>query len=73
MFDNHFVDVTDVVATAVTIVVDSVGPPGGGSVSYRDFNNTKPREFDRTRGLIVAMIWISNVEGCFYTWACLDS
>ena len=34
---------------------------------YREFNNTKPPEFDGTQDLIVVMRWISDIEGCFYT------
>lgn len=36
---------------------------------YREYNNTKPTEFDGIRDSIIAMIWISYVEGYFYTYA----
>ena len=39
---------------------------------FREFSNTKPPEFDGTQDLVVAMRWIYDIEGCFYTCSCPD-
>lgn len=39
MFNEFCATITDVATTAAT----AVGPPSGGLMSYRDFNNTKPQ------------------------------
>ena len=41
-------------------------------MQYREFNNTKPLEFDGIQDLTVTTRWIAYVKGCFYTYSCLD-
>mgnify|MGYP001548718039 CR=1 FL=1 len=69
-FDERYAGLTDVAVVAETAVVATARPQGGDSLLYREFSNTKPPEFDGTQDLIVVMRWISDIEGCFYTWLC---
>lgn len=39
-------------------------------MQYWEFSNPKPPMFNGVKYPIVSMMWISNVEGCFYTCSC---
>ena len=39
---------------------------------FHEFNHMKPPEFDGTQDPIAGMRWISDIEGCFYTWSFLE-
>lgn len=70
MFDEWYIVVANTVAAATTVVVVAAASPRGKEMPYREFNKTKPREFDAVRDPVVVMRWISDVEGSFYTCAC---
>lgn len=70
-FDERYAAMTEVAAAATTAAIADVRLYGVDSLWYRDFNDTKPPEFDRTQDLIAAMRCIFDVEGCFYTCSCL--
>lgn len=64
LFDEWYFDVASiVVATAATVVVVTAASPGDKEMPYREFNNTKPPQFNSVRDLITTMRWISDVEG----------
>ena len=69
-FDERYVALSDVAVAAATAAVAAARPHGGDVLLYLECSNTKPPEFDWTQDLIVAMWWISNTEGCFYTCSC---
>lgn len=46
---------------------------GRGMMHYRDFNNMTPPEFDGFKDPIIAMRWISDVEGCLFTCLCPEN
>ena len=69
-FDERYAALTDAAVAAATAVVAAARPQGGDALLYRDFSNMKPPEFDGTQDPIVAMRWISDIEGCFYTCSC---
>ena len=66
-FDERYAALTEAAATAATAVVAAATPQGGDSLLFREFNNTKPLEFDGTQAPIADMRWIYDIEGCFYT------
>ena len=48
----------------------AAGAGTGQAFQYRDFDNTKPPNFDGIQDPIIAMRWLSDVEGCFFTCSC---
>ena len=66
-FDECYAIVTEVVAAA------PVAAARVGSVrvlQYWYFDNTKPPTFDRVQDPIITFMWLSDVEGCFFTCSC---
>ena len=60
-------------ALAETAAVAAIAAAGGGvgrGFQYRDLDNTKPPTFDGVQDPIVAMRWLLDVEGCFFTCSC---
>ena len=68
LFDERYVDVMQAAATAATAIVDAARVRG--SFPCRNFSNTKPPDFDGFKDPIVAMRWLSDVKGCFFTCSC---
>ena len=62
-FDERYAALTETAAAAA-------GGGAGRGFQYRDFDNTKPPTFDGVQDPIVAMRWLSDVEGCFFTCSC---
>lgn len=63
LFDKQY-DAIDSTASATTIAaIAATTSSGDKGMSYREFNNTKPLEFDGVRDPITTIRWISNVEG----------
>lgn len=56
MFYEQYVVVTEAVVAFATEIIVDVGLHGGGSMSYREFGNTKPPKFSGVKDLIVSMI-----------------
>ena len=54
-------------AAAATSVVAAVGVGSVRVFQYQDFDNMKPLTFNGVQEPIIAMRWISDVEGFFYT------
>lgn len=70
LFDVWYATVSEAAIVAAMAVVSAIGVQGRGSCKYRDFSNTKPLEFDGVKDPIMSMIWISDVEGYFFTCSC---
>lgn len=66
LFNVWYADVSEI-ATASTAVVVLGGVQGRGSFQYRDFNNTNPLELNGIKDPVVAIQWISDVAGFFFT------
>lgn len=71
IFDEWYVVVASIAAATATSIIDVTALLREKEMPYMEFNNTKPPEFEGVMDPIVAMRWISNVEGCFYTCTCL--
>lgn len=69
-FDRRYVTVTQAASVVDTTVIVVVGFQRCGLMQYKEFSYMKPPEFRGDRDLIIALIWISDVEGCFYTCSC---
>ena len=69
-FNERYATVTEAAAAAATTSVVAARPQGGDSLLFREFSNMKLPEFDGTQDLIVAMRWVSDIEGCFYICSC---
>ena len=69
-FDDRYTAMAENVVVAASVVVVAVGVRQGLVFQYWDFNNTKPPNFIGVQDLIVAMRWLSDVEGCFFTCSC---
>ena len=65
--DECYAALSETVAAAATTGVVAAGVGSGRDFQYRDFDNTKPPTFDGVQDPIVAMRWLSDVEGCFFT------
>ena len=66
-FDERYEAIVETVATT------GVTAAGGGATrafQYQDFDNTKPPTFKAIPDPIIAMRWLSDVEGCFFTCSC---
>ena len=72
LFDDCYVALSEVIVVAATAAVVFVGVRGERAFRYQDFDNTKPLEFDGVKDLIVALRWLYDVEGCFFTCSCVD-
>lgn len=59
---------TQAVVAATTTSVVVTGFQRGKTIQYREFSNTKPPKFRSGREHIIDLIWIFDVEGCFYTF-----
>lgn len=66
LVDECYTAVMQATAVAATAVVASIGARVGESFQYRDFSNTKPTKFYRVKDPILAMRWLSNMDGCFF-------
>lgn len=66
LFDERYI----VVASTAPATATAAGSLGEKDMTYSEFSNTKPLEFDGIKDPIVDKRWISHVEGCFYTCAC---
>lgn len=71
-FDECYTTITEAVTVATTTNVVVTRPHGGDSMQYREFYNTKPLEFDGTKGLISTMIWSYDNKGFFYISSCTE-
>ena len=69
-FDERYAALTETAAAVATAAVAAAGGGDGRGFQYRDFDNTKPPTFDGVQDPIVAMRWLSDVEGCFFTCSC---
>ena len=69
LYDDHYATLSDVVVVA-TVVVSTAGIQGERYFQYWDFNYTKPPKFDKVEDPILAIRWLSNVEGCLFTCSC---
>ena len=69
-FDERYAALAETAAAAATTAVAAAGGGAGRGFQYRDFDNTKPPTFDGVQDPIVAMRWLSDVEGCFFTCSC---
>ena len=69
-FDERYADLAETVAAAAAAAVAAEGGGAGQGFQYWDFDNTKPPTFDGVQDPIVAMRWLSDVEGCFFTYSC---
>ena len=65
LFDDRYDALSEAVATPATISVAAVGISTRWLFQYRDFNNTKPQNFDGIQDLIMSVRWLSDLEGCF--------
>lgn len=69
-FDERYAALTETATAAATAAVAPTGEGAGQGFQYRDFDNTKPPNFDGVQDPIVAMRWLLDVEGCFFTCSC---
>lgn len=58
-------------ATSTTTVI-IVGFEKCRTMQYWEFNYMKPPEFTDDMDVIIALRWISNMEGCLFMCSCLD-
>lgn len=63
MFDKWYAAVAPTSASITTASIVAIALPKEKEIPYREFNNTKPSEFEGVRDSSVAMRWISDVEG----------
>ena len=70
-FDERYAALAETAAAAVTAAVATAKRGASRGFQYRDFYYTKPPTFDGVQDPIVAMRWLSDVEGCFSTSLCL--
>ena len=70
MFDERYASISDAAVAVATTTIAAARLQGRGSFQYRDFSNTMPLEFDRIKDPIIAMRWLSDVAGCFFTCSC---
>ena len=68
---ERYVALSEVVVATATVTVAAAGISTGRAFQYRDFDNMKPPTFDRAQGPIIAMRWLSDIQGCFFTCSCL--
>ena len=66
-FDDIYVALSDIFVVAA---IAAVGIGVGWVFQYRDFDNMKPLTFDGVQDPIIAMRWLSDVEGCFFKFSC---
>ena len=69
-FDVQYTPSAKASAVAASTAVVAAGVGTGRVFQYRDFDNTNPPTFNRVQYLIVAIRWISDVEGCFFMCLC---
>ena len=54
-FDERYAALSDAAVAAATAAVAAARPQGGDALLFREFNNTKPPEFDGTQDPIAAI------------------
>ena len=69
-FDERYAALAETAAAAATAAVAAARGGAGRGFQYRDIDNTKPPTFDGVQDPTVAMRWLSDVEGCFFTCSC---
>ena len=62
-FYERYAALAEAAAATATITVSSAGVGASRAFQYRDFDNTKPLTFDEIQDLIIAMRWLSDIEG----------
>ena len=69
-FDDHYATISKMVDITACTVVAAAGVGIGWVFQYQDFNDTKPSNFNEFQDPIIAMRWLSDVEGYFFTCSC---
>ena len=69
-FDERYAALAETAAAVATTAVAAARGGASRGFQYRDFYYTKPPTFDGVQDPIVAMRWLSDVEGCFSTSLC---
>lgn len=69
-FDERYAALVETAAAVATVTVAIAGGGADRDFQYRDFDNTEPPTFDGVQDPIVAMRWLSDVEGCFFAYSC---
>ena len=69
-FDECYAALAETAVAAAAATIETTGGGAGRGFQYRDFDSTKPPTFDGVQDPIVAMRWLSDVEGCFFTCSC---
>ena len=69
-FDDIYAKLSEAVAVVATVDVVAAGIGIRRAFLYQDFNNTNPLIFDGVRDPIIAMRWLSGIDGCFFTCSC---
>ncbi|XP_023766423.1 uncharacterized protein LOC111914944 [Lactuca sativa] len=69
-FYDLYAAIAETAADAASGGVAAIGVGTWRVFQYQDFDNTKPPTFDGFQDPIIAMRWLSNVDGCFFTCSC---
>ena len=69
-FNDRYATIAETAAIAASAAMAAAGVGTGRAFQYRDSNNTKPPTFDGIHKSIMAMRWLYNVDGCFFTFSC---
>lgn len=72
LFDDRYAALAEVVAAAATVTIVLAGIRGERSFQYGVFDHTKPPQFDGFKDPIMAMRWLSDLKGFFFTCSSLD-
>lgn len=70
IFHKWYLVVASIIAAIATDVVVVTASPREKDMPYREFNIVKSPEIESVRDPVIAMRWIFDVEGCFYTCSC---
>lgn len=69
-FDDRYNALSKADVVAATVVFAAAGIGTGRAFQYHDFDNMNHLVFDGVYDPIIAMMWISYIEGCFFTCTC---
>ena len=71
IFQNgEYVAIAEMVVVVASATEVAAGTRIGQAFQYQDFDNTKPPTFDGIQDPVIAMGWLSDVEGCVFTCSC---
>ena len=69
-FDERYATIAETPSATASTPMAATSSGAGRAFLYRDFDNTKPQTFNGVQDPIIAIMWLSDIEGCVFMYSC---